>query len=812
MPPKVMQAPVTRSRGSLPGTEPSLRVDSVRPGELAAVLDRFQEIEHLSLDCFDTVVWRYTDQSFDVFFAAAQCSAHRALGITARARRTAESTARTLARFRSGRREVTLDQIYRVAVDQLSAEQVRELSEQELAAECDLCFAHPAAVELIRSADARGVPVTIVSDTYFDERQLRSLLAHVLPGDAMSAIRRVVCSSEHRVAKAEGLFEIAYGDESVHRERILHVGDNVVSDYRAALEAGLQAVHLLQRDGEEIERDSMRASALAILDSRLRDKVPLHAPYRGPLSTWKAQGDELALGGSVLGPILHAFARWVAQQRRRIVESGKRAKFVFLLRDGHLPFLASQAVDCAQDCFVARISRFTAFAASFRSRHDIEDYLARFVWTRRFHVIARQLLLPEEMATKLVARATAAADPVAAFCEGVRSPRVIETIVASSERFRRRMKRHLEREAGMQRGDSIVFVDVGYLGTAQRVLKPVFEQEWGVELHGRYLLAVGTPSEEYRGMIDASWCDERVMDSLVPYLSLVDNLCASPGGSVEDYNEDGQPVLADLLLDQEQVGRVQRLQAECVRFVQHAEAFLRSSGDRVSHQWLREGALGELVRLVYFPTASELRVLSGFQVEVNLGSRESRALFDADAGLERLRLHGPGAGNGHSVTAHYPAGMRAAGLELSLSLFAQQRFALDVPRTSWTCRSDDLDVLLLRGNESARANVRASATHDGYFSANVPMGERDLHIGLLLGRYAWIQVHSATLVPLSRLAGDADGLNILPSLIFDGVRDHGHGVYECLGAEALAMIPSGVNPFEESVACRFVFRPIARRQ
>lgn len=811
MPHNVMQAPVTRSPGNVPG--PSLRVDSVRPGELAAVLDRFPGIEHLSLDCFDTVVWRYTDRPFDVFFAAAQHSAHRALGITARARRTAESTARTLAKFRSGRREVTLAEVYRLAVDQLSAEQVRELSEQELAAECDLCFAHPAAVELLRSAGAKGLPVTIVSDTYFDERQLRRLLAHVLPIDAMSAVGRVVCSSEHGVAKAEGLFEIAYGDESVRRERMLHVGDNVVSDYRAALEAGLQAVHLLQRDGEEIERESMRASALSILDSRVRDKVPLHAPYRGPLSTWQVQGDESALGGGVLGPILHAFARWVGQERRRLEESGKREKFVFLLRDGHLPFLASQAIGGNQDCFVARISRFTAFAASFRSRHDIDDYLARFVWTRRFHVIARQLLLPEEIATKLVARATAAADPVTAFCEGVRSPRIVEAIIASSERFRRRMKRHLERETGMQRGDSIVFVDVGYLGTAQRVLKPVFEQEWGVELRGRYLLAVGTPTEEYRGMVDASWCDERVMDSLVPHLSLVDNLCACPGGSVEDYAEDGHPVLADLLLDQEQIGRVQRLQAECVRFVQHAEAFLRSSGDRVSHEWLREGALGELVRLIYFPTASELRVLSGFQVEVNLGSRESRALFDADAGLERLRLHGPGVDVGHStIAARYPAGLRAAGLELSLSLFAQQRFALDVSRTNWTCRSDDLDVLLLRGNESARASARALATHDGYFSAIVPVGERDLHVGLVLGRYAWIQVHSATLVPLSRLPGDAEGLEILPLLILDGMRDHGHGVYECIGPGALAMIPSGVNPFEEPVACRFVFRPIARRQ
>ena len=30
--------------------------------------------------------------------------------------------------------------------------------------------------------------------------------------------------------------------------------------------------------------------------------------------------------------------------------------------------------------------------------------------------------------------------------------------------------------------EALVFIDLGYVGTSQRVLKPVFAEEWGVEI------------------------------------------------------------------------------------------------------------------------------------------------------------------------------------------------------------------------------------------------------------------------------------------------------------------------------------------
>lgn len=788
------------------------------PAALAHILDLFPSIEVLSLDCFDTVIWRHAYRPFDVFYAAAGRPAFRSIGLSARSRRAAEQTARTLHRVRCGRREVGILDIYRAALPSLSEGELHQLAEHELGAECGLAFAHPGAVELLRRARNRGVPVTIVSDTYFDEARLRRLLEHVLPADAYAAIARVVCSSEHGISKAEGLFELAYPEGEFRRDVILHVGDNESADYRAAIQAGLKAIHLVQFRSDEIVREAMRASTLSVLDPAVRESSPLQAPYRGPLSTWRSKDGEgkLHFGAEVLGPIFHAFGRWMAHERQALVRHGADVKFVFLLRDGHLPFLVDQALNASQGCFRASISRFTAFAASFRSLEDIDRYLARFAATRRFEALARQLLLPNDIAAKIVRRASAAADPVASFCESVRRPKIVSGILDASARFRGRMRRYLEREIALKQGDSVVFVDVGYLGTTQRVLQPVFEDEWGAKLSGRYLLFSGAASAVSRGMLDASCCDERAIDALVPYLSLVDNLCSCPGGSVEDYTEDGSAVLGPQLVEPTQLREVERLQGECVEFVRHAEAFFASCRQPIELDVLRKAALGELGRLIFFPVKTELDLLDGFQGEVNLGTEDRRLLFDRNAGLDGLRQRGLNfVERNAAMRPHYPAELRAAGLELSITLLAQQRYALEIPVADWSYRDEQIDTLVVRGDQSFRQTMRAVATHDGYFAAILPIGDGSFHLGLRFGeRYKWMQMHSAEIVPVSRLMGDTESLHrndVLSTLILDGIRDHGQGLWECEEG-SLMMIPAGTWSLEEPAACRLVFRPIVRRQ
>lgn len=783
---------------------------------LPDLLDRFPGIDHLSLDCFDTIVWRHADSPRDVFYAAARRPAFVAHGMTAYDREVAEAAAKEQQWIR-GRGEVALEDIYRAFRPELTDAEIDALAADELAAEMLLCFAHPAAVGLLRRASNAGIRVSVVSDMYLGEARLRRLLEHLLPSDAMSAIERVVCSSDHGVSKSEGLFELVYPKDAQRRRAILHVGDNPIADRDAARKAGMQAVLLIQDGDEENERRRMRGTALALLDPAVRAKKPLMAPYRGALS-WLARSGAARpdLGGVSFGLCLHAFGRWLREERRQLLERHERVKFLFLLRDGHLPFLAHQAVDAAPDCHPVRISRFTSYAASFRGLREIDAYLARFGSTRRFDVMARQLLLPRKLIRQIVARSNAAADPLKEFCEIVRSPSMVETTVSASERFRRRMRRYLEREAGMQPGDTVVFVDLGYLGTAQRVLRPVFEEEWGNRLLGRYLIYFGGPAEDrYRGMIDDSWCDRRAVGALFEYAPLPDKLCTGPGGSVEDYTESGMPVLAVDSTPAAQRDRVAILQERCIEFIRDVEMFFSQCTHPVSLDWLKEAALAELGRLVFFPTREEIAEIGAFEDASNLGASTVFRMLDFEAGLTGLRTRGFNyMEQKEARRLLYPAELRVAGFELSLTLLASHRFGLEIPAMGWSYRTEEFDFLIVDGSGSLRKTARAHSTHDGYFACVLPLGSGAYSLGLLLGQaYRWLQVHSIDIVPIDELMSHSESTyrrDVRSNVILDGIREHAGGLWECHGEASLVMIPPGIHTGSRHAACRFVFRPVVR--
>lgn len=800
----------------LPGLAPT----KVEAGALGDLLDRVLDVEHLSLDCFDTIVWRHVAEPIDVFYAAAARTSFRALGISASARVAAEQFARDLQRLRFGRTEVDLADIYREACpDGLTEEQINALAEDELVAEMEFCFAFPAAVRLLRAAAKRRIPVTVVSDTYFDEDCLQRLLHHVLPPDVRQTIGRIVCSSRYRRSKVQGLLELAYPPGPSERARILHVGDNLEADFQAARRAGMQAVHLVQESRTAVARHGMRSAALSLLDPTVRSERPIVCPYRGVLALRpeSIDGDTEDIGGSVAGSILHAFASWLTIERRRLLERNPRTKFFFLLRDGHLPYLVYRALEPASDSYAVRISRFTAYAASFRSVEDVDRLLARFAAVERFDAVARQLLLPRKIARTLIARARNDSDPQAAFIDAVRTPEIIERIVKASAQFRERMRRYLERKTGMQPGDTVVFVDLGYSGTAQRVLTDVFADEFRVRIIGRYLLMLGKADENRSGFIDGSRYDERVLHTLVPYVSLLENLCTEDAGSVEDYTEAGDAMLAESMLASRQRDFVVRAQSRFVAFAREAEEFFASCPRRPGVEWLRDAALGEFARMVFFPDQGELQALESFELDLNVGTRDRLALFDHDIGLEELRRRGINIVERHSaMRLHYPAELRFAGLELSMALLSQHRFGLDLPIASWNLRREQMQLLIVSGDRATEETLLASATHDGYFSCLIPLGSTDCSYGLLLGKsYGWLQFHSAEVVPVAELMGSRESRHrsdVRSALVLDGIREHAEGLWECTEPSSLAMIPAGVHASVVPCALRFVYRPIVRRR
>lgn len=791
----------------------------VRPSALGRLLDETRGIRALTLDCFDTILWRHTDRPDDVFHDMQQRPAFRAAGIDAQMRASAERHARQLQRVRSGLSEVSLQQIYLAARPALGPDMLNWLAEDELAAEMEACHAHPGAVRLLRVAKARGLPVTVVSDTYLGADQLRRLLAHCLPGDAMAAIGRIVCSSEHGACKSQGLFKLANLGLPADAASVLHVGDNKDADVAAPRALGLSATHLMHETDAGMIRRSMGAMALSLLDPSVRGSRPLHAPYRPVHATCGADAPapHTEIGHAALGPVMHAFARWIEEEAQALAATRDKVKLVFLMRDAHLPLETYRAIAGASPASPARISRFSAYAASFRRLEHVDQYLATFAQNLTLDMIARQLLLSPERSQQLIAQAEASHSPRQSFIAAVRQPGVVAEIVAASAAYRERLRRYLERQAGMAPGDTLVLVDLGYAGTIQRVLGPVMREEWGIEVFGRYLLAVGAVDESRKALLDRSWLDDRALAALQPYVGLLETLSADAAQSAVGYDDDGRPVFEARQIEESQGALVAEIQAECLRFAREAEAYFRAAGRMPASTVLRDEALACFARMLFFPGEQELRHLSRFELEINLGSEVARRLFDLDAGLDGLRRHGlfyvNQAQDVSDLRMTIPAELRAAGIEMSLALLAQHRFGLPFFRSQWSVRSAPLQVLIVRGEQSFQVLVDASTTHDGYFSALVPVSQERADLGLAFGRdHAWIQLHSIDLVPLS---GAREGLDLDPDVrplfVPSGVQDHGQGLLHFVEREGLLMLPAGALPEVGRSALRVVFRPIAAR-
>lgn len=790
----------------------------VRPGDLGRLLRECHGIEALSLDCFDTILWRHTHRPVDVFHDMQNRPAFRAAGIDALTRQNAELHARQLQLMRTGLTEVTLDQIYLAARPDLDTHTLNWLAEDELAAEMDACHAHPEAVRLLRDARARRLPVTVVSDTYFDGQQLRRLLAHALPADAFAAIGDVICSSEHGACKSQGLFKLSRLRMPANMAALLHVGDNKDADVTAPRELGLSATLLLHDGEDSAQRRALSASAVCLLDPTARASRMLYAAYRAVHATYskEAASPVAAIGHGGLGSLMHAFARWIDQEAERLAATHDSVKLVFLLRDAHLPLQAYRALGGRHPNYAAHISRFTAYAASFREQRHVDHYLAHFATNLTLPMIARQLLLSESTSARLLEESEADAQPRRAFLKALRKPEVMAEIKTASAAYRARLRSHLEREVDFTPGDTLMLVDLGYAGTIQRLLGPLMASEWGSQVYGRYLLAVGSVDERHQGLLDRSWLDDRALGTLQPYVGVLETLSSDDSASAVGYDDHGHPVFEQRKSAHAQQHLVTAIQAECLRFVREAEQHLRADGRPMPTQALRDEALGALGRLIFMPSEPELRQLAEFKLEINLGSGIARPLFDVEAGLDGLRRHGlfyVGLAQ-HRSRMTIPVELRAAGLEHSLSMLARSRFDVEVSRSAWSMRQLPVTVLVSRDGKTAELKIDAQATYDGYYSILLPLPSRPADVALALGRdHAWLQIHSATLAPVQDgraiESQEADAMHLL---VAHGVADHGGGLLNFENDASMLMFPVESYQTTGQAALRLCFRPVTSRQ
>lgn len=797
--------------------------DKVHSADLSILLESYSnKVKVLSLDCFDTLLWRRTATPIDVFYDLQHKPSFKAIGMTPLMRIHAEGNARTRQFIQHTSTEVSLRDIYLTHSPSLTENQLQSLAEDELAAEIETCYGFPPIIELIRHAHSKGLKIVIVSDTYLKQNQLHHLLSSVLPKDVMSMIEMIFCSNEYGVSKINGLFEHVLKKINHPAQSILHIGDNPVADLAAAKNMHLHAFQLIHHDDQVNELLRMQTTAASCMDSTIRHKRALNNSFRGILASAQLSTDrpEQFIGYAAMGPILYAFAQFLSDEIKQLKLDGKKPKVFFLMRDAYLPMQAATALLGEPLGKPIQISRFASFAASFRTADDVDQYLSKIITGNRFAEMAKQLLLPEAVGKQLIQEASKAPEPAYEFRQLIHQKHILDIIFKQSAAYRVRLLRYIKNETEIEPGETLVFVDLGYSGTTQQQLEPILREEMGIEVAGRYLLSVAVPNWKVtrKGLLDPAWCDGRAMHTLIAYISLLEQLCTSCEKSVIDYDKNGKPIYNDFHLSQEQKNNLDRIQSECLRFILDAKKFFSISQTAVSTVELQDAALSGLTRLLFLPTKNEINYLKSFEFDLNLATKDVFSMIDFDKGLAGLRRRGLFSHfmekNIKSYRTNTPAELRSAGLELVISLLTHHRFSLDVGIKEMTFQKEKLDAIIINGNQTSQVSLEALLTYDGYFSVWVPVGNGNLKIGILFGKkYQWLQFESAELIAshtfLTNIEsqGTEEGWQCLQ---FEKMTDHGSKLFECLSDSSFTLISSKPKPGNQNYILRLVFRPLVR--
>ena len=596
----------------------------------------------LSLDVFDTLVFRRVARPSDAFFLLADALGERGAMWSSSSRESfvsariqAENRARQVARSP----EITLEQIWR----QFPAGYLRDIGPAEGAAlefevERGLVAPHADVVALAEHARSRGLRIALVSDTYFTAPQLRELTGF--------AADYVVASCEHGVSKYQGLHRVLLGQCQAAPERVLHVGDSFSADVEGPKAFRIATFHLAKFPAEyDGLADREWPASLSRREEFVRNDDGGITALRGralcqdtsPYARW---------GAGVLGPAIAGFCGWVAERCSDL----EIDQALCLMREGRV---LKQVLDTRADGPAAHecvVSRYVALKAAIFEASEAE--LGAFVFRpspqRRGRILEQLGLtssdvpgdaddrLPPSECMALVRRIAVDA-------------KLRRKVVDASGAVRRRLLAHIDSLVGPGASGTLAIVDLGYRGTIQGCLHRIFARERKeLRLHGLYLVTGAEASEtESMGATLEGWLAENgqpvgMAHTFVRSPEIAEQSLMADCGTTLGHADDGTPILDTPRVADAQRQAIAEVQRGLLAWARAWAAHCATCG--VADTWgLHTQYRAIMMNAVARPLPVELELFGSWGHDENFGSDDVRTLVTPvdmhEWELEHLSAH-----------------------------------------------------------------------------------------------------------------------------------------------------------------------------
>ncbi|HEX2043015.1 MAG TPA: HAD family hydrolase [Acidimicrobiales bacterium] len=600
----------------------------------------------LSLDVFDTLIWRIVPEPVDAFvlfgrhlLERGELRGHTPAELFARLRERAEIRAR---RKVSGVPEVRLEAIYREVPAHLFSVPPATLPEREVAFEKTITFPDLEVLRLAHTAQAKlGVRLVLVSDTYLSGAEIR----HLLDREPFDDLRfdEVFTSSQYGVGKGSGLYGVVLEQLGVDPSEVLHIGDNADADLECARREGIRTVHFDKQPGSL--GAVLEGEGLLRTDHRQREKPtldPVHGDWGLTALRAKAvsqlEGAQTPLnpywrfGATVLGPVFTGFAEWVHE---RAQEEGvevvwclmREGEFLSRLLNGARGYLRSPVR--AETLWLSRqvCSRAAIFEASLPELETFLDREVRPTVAQLCETLGVSLgQLPElqadadsrlddpELATRTLRRMA-------------EQPHVRASILAGAAALRGRLVDYVLKTVGPDAARAVV-VDLGWGCTIQVKLDAALAGAGSsLSTLGLYLLTnEGALERTLDGVESDGFLARAGIPDHASWITrspeILEQVCMHDEGTLVDFTDDAEPLLHPTSQSSAQMlqrAAVQRgilaFQREWGRYRPSLPPAARRLGARARAQLARM-----VTRFVVSPTTEEVALFGDWVHDQNFGS------------------------------------------------------------------------------------------------------------------------------------------------------------------------------------------------
>lgn len=412
-----------------------------------------------------------------------------------------------------------MKQTYRIA--EIEPEQMAVL---EWEIDCGLVVPRKEVCRLLSDLEARGKKVYIVTDSYYNKKQI----VRILKKCGITHYTDVFVSCEYGRGKTQGLFYEF--KEVVDAWSYLHIGDDVAADVESAEKSGISACRLysgldfLEQAGYMGLWDYTEC-----LSDRIKTGMFVADVFNSP---FQFETEECRIGvhtaydiGYVFfAPMICDFVLWFREQ----AEEYRLADILFCARDG---YLVKQLYDelCNQ---ISSVYFLTSRMAAIRAgMEDEEDIL--YVGNMKFSgSLLKQL---EERFGIQVSGVGEQEDGHAELLDYAQE--ILERAAVSRKNYHTYIER-----LGLKEGE-IGFFDFVAKGTTQMYMGRLMKQH----LKGIYFLRLEREQMERKDLDIISFYDSEEINNSVIFKDyyILETMLTAPMPSVREFDENGNPLYAE---------------------------------------------------------------------------------------------------------------------------------------------------------------------------------------------------------------------------------------------------------------------------